>query len=360
MTDIRTAFPAVSSRLVTTPRLSAQVFERPADVAGAPDATVVFVHGNVSSSLFFLPLMSSLPAGVRALAVDLRGFGGSETLPVDATRGLRDFSDDVASVLDELGLGAVHLVGWSMGAGVVLQLLLDRPDVVASLTLESPVSPYGFGGTRLDGSPLTPDAAGTGGGGANPDFVARLAAGDRSEDEGTSPRAVYRSSYVAPGFSSEYEDLWVESMLTTATGPANYPGDSVASESWPGFAAGGSGVLNTMAPTHFDVSGIADLPWKPPITWIHGELDAIVGDASYFDLNMLGKAGIIPGWPGDDVAPPQPMIAQTREVLDRYAARGGTSRELRLEGCGHSPHLERPDEFRAALLEQIGASVAER
>jgi pimeloyl-ACP methyl ester carboxylesterase len=180
MTDIRTAFPAVSSRLVTTPRLSAQVFERPADVAGAPDATVVFVHGNVSSSLFFLPLMSSLPAGVRALAVDLRGFGGSETLPVDATRGLRDFSDDVASVLDELGLGAVHLVGWSMGAGVVLQLLLDRPDVVASLTLESPVSPYGFGGTRLDGSPLTPDAAGTGGGGANPDFVARLAAGDRS------------------------------------------------------------------------------------------------------------------------------------------------------------------------------------
>ena len=94
MTDIRTAFPAVSSRLVTTPRLSAQVFERPADDAGAPDATVVFVHGNVSSSLFFLPLMSSLPVGVRALAVDLRGFGGTETLPVDATRGLRDFSDD--------------------------------------------------------------------------------------------------------------------------------------------------------------------------------------------------------------------------------------------------------------------------
>ena len=102
------------------------------------------------------------------------------------------------------------------------------------------------------------------------------------------------------------------------------------------------------------------LPAKPPIVWIHGELDAIVGDASYFDLNMLGKAGIIPGWPGEDVAPPQPMIAQTRTVLDRYAAQGGTSRELRLDGCGHSPHLERPEEFRAALLELVGASVAER
>ncbi|MBM7504343.1 alpha/beta hydrolase [Agromyces aurantiacus] len=359
MTDVRTAFPSVSSRLVTTPRLAAQVFERPADDAATPDATVVLVHGNVSSSLFFLPLMSSLPPGLRALAVDLRGFGGSRTLPVDATRGVRDFSDDVASVLDELGTGPVHIVGWSMGAGVVLQLLLDRPDLVTSVTLESPVSPYGFGGTRLDGSLMTPDAAGTGGGGANPDFVQRLADGDRTEDAGTSPRAVYRSSYVAPGFTSEYEDLWVESMLTTATGPANYPGDSVASESWPGFAAGGSGVLNTMAPTYFDVSGIVGLPSKPPITWIHGELDAIVGDASYFDLNMLGKAGIIPGWPGDDAAPPQPMVAQTRAVLDRYAAAGGEYRELRLEGCGHSPHLERPDEFRAALLEQIGAAVAE-
>ena len=97
--------------------------------------TVLFVHGNVSSSLFWQPLMLDLPDDVRALAVDLRGFGDSETLPVDATRGVRDFSDDVASVIDELGLGAVHLVGWSMGGGVVMQLLLDRPELVASLTL---------------------------------------------------------------------------------------------------------------------------------------------------------------------------------------------------------------------------------
>ena len=80
---------------------------------------------------------------------------------------------------------------------------------------------------------------------------------------------------------------------------------------------------------------------------------AIVGDASFFDLNQLGKAGIIPGWPGDDVAPPQPMIQQTRAVLDRYAAAGGRVTEVELEGCGHSPHLERPEEFRAALVELV-------
>jgi pimeloyl-ACP methyl ester carboxylesterase len=349
---VETIFPGIRVRLVTTPRLTANVLEREADAAADAVRTVVFVHGNVSSSLFWQPMMLDLPGDIRAIAVDLRGFGDSEPLPVDASRGVRDFSDDVASVIDELDLGAVHLVGWSMGGGVVTQLLLDRPELVASLTLQSTVSPFGFGGTAVDGSLLTPDAAGTGGGGANPDFVARLASGDRSDEPG-SPRAVYRSSYVAPGFVSEHEDVWVESMLSTRTGIDNYPGDATTSDSWPGFAPGTRGVLNTMAPIVFDTSGIVGVEPKPPLLWIHGSQDAIVGDASFFDLNQLGKAAIIPGWPGDEVAPPQQMLVQTRAVLDRYAAAGGAVTELELENCGHSPHLEKPAEFRTALLELL-------
>ena len=347
-----TLLEGITSRAVETDRYRANVLER----AGEGALPVVLVHGNTSSSLFWQPLMLDLPNEVRAIAIDLRGYGDSDVLPVDATRGVRDFSDDVASVIDELGLGAVHLVGWSLGGGVAMQLLLDRPDLVASLTLVATVSPYGFGGTALDGSLLVPDAAGTGGGGGNPDFIARLAAGDRSDEPG-SPRAVFRSSYVAPGFESPHEDIWVESMLTTATGVDNAPGDSTPSENWPGFAPGGRGVLNTLAPTHFNTTAIVELPVKPSILWIHGAQDAIVGDASFFDLNQLGAAGIIPGWPGDDVAPPQPMIAQTRAVLDRYAAAGGHVTELELENCGHSPHLEHPDEFRDALLAHLGGSA---
>ena len=350
---VDTLFSGIRTQRVTTPRLTANVLERPADAAAGDVRTVLFVHGNVSSSLFWQLMMLALPADVRALAVDLRGFGGSATLPVDATRGVRDFSDDVVSVIDELGLGPVHLVGWSMGGGVAMQLLIDRPELVASLTLQAPVSPYGFGGTAADGTLLTADAAGTGGGGANPDFVARLAAGDRSDEEG-SPRAVYRATYVAPGFTSEHEDIWVESMLTTKTGIANYPGDSSPSENWPGFAPGGRGILNTMAPTVFDTTGIVDIGPKQPVLWVHGAQDAIVGDASFFDLNQLGALAIIPGWPGAEIAPPQPMIAQTRAVLDRYAGAGGSVTELELEDCGHSPHLERPQEVLAALLALIG------
>ena len=142
-------------------------------------------------------------------------------------------------------------------------------------------------------------------------------------------------------------------MLTTATGEDNYPGDARASDSWPGFAAGDRGVLNTMSPVHFDVSGIVGVEPKPPVLWVHGVQDAIVGDESFFDLNTLGKHGVVPGWPGEEVAPPQPMVTQTRDVLEAYAQAGGAYREIALEGVGHSAHLERPDEFRAALLEHI-------
>jgi pimeloyl-ACP methyl ester carboxylesterase len=343
----------IAARVLDTARLRVNILGRAADdPAAPPERTVVFVHGNVSSALFWQETMLDLPRDLRALAIDLRGFGDSEVLPVDATRGLSDYSDDVRATLEALDLETAHLVGWSMGGGVVMQYALDHP--VLSLTLQAPVSPYGFGGTRPDGTRLTDDDAGCGGGGGNPDFIERLRAGDTSADAPTSPRSVLRGSYVAPGYTTDHEDIWVASMNTTSTEPGNYPGDSVASANWPGFGAGDVGVLNTMAPRHFNVSRIVDLEAKPPILWVHGTADAIVSDASFFDLNHLGALGAIPGWPGAEVAPAQQMVTQTRNVLAAYEAAGGAVTEVVLEGVGHSPHLERPAEFRAALLERIG------
>lgn len=344
-----TTLEGISARRIETPRLGVNVLERDGDdTAAPPERTVVLVHGNVSSSLFWQPLMLDLPRDLRALAVDLRGFGGTDRIPVDATRGVRDFSDDVHAVLVELGIPSAHLVGWSMGGGVVMQYALDHP--VESLTLQAPVSPYGFGGTRRDGTRLSDDDAGTGGGGANPDFVASLRSGDTTAEAPTSARSVFRSSYVAAGYETDLEDLWVTSMLTTSTEEGNYPGNSAPSENWPGFAAGTDGFLNTMVPKYFNTSGIVDLEHKPPILWVHGTADAIVSDASFFDLNHLGAVGVVPGWPGAEVAPAQEMVSQTRDVLDAYRAAGGQVSELLLESAGHSPHLERPQEVRDAIV----------
>lgn len=345
-------FDGITSRIVTTRRLATQVLERvDDDPAAGPRKTVVFVHGSVSSALFWQEIMLAMPRDLRVMAIDLRGFGGSGSQPVDATRGLRDHSDDIAALFDELRMVSAHLVGWAMGGGVVMQYALEHP--VLSLTLQAPISPYGFGGTRRDGTRLTADDAGCGAGGADPDFVQRLQDHDTGADAPTSPRSVFRSSYVADGYSSPHEDVWVASMLTTSAAAGNYPGDAVESANWPGFAVGENGVLNSMAPRYFNAAGIIDLDEKPPVLWVHGTADAIVSDASSFDVNHLGALGVVPGWPGAQVAPAQEMVAQTRDVLNAYAEAGGVVTELNWDGVGHSPHLERPQDFCTALVAHI-------
>jgi len=318
---------------------------------------VVFVHGNVSSSRFFAELMASLPAEIQAFAPDLRGFGESQVLPVDATRGVRDFADDLGALLDALNLGTaerpVHVLGWSVGGCVAMQLAQDRGDGIASLILEAPMSPYGFGGTHgMDGTACFDDWAGTGGGTANPDFVSRLQAKDASADADTSPRKILQSFYVKPGFAfpDGLEDAYVQAMLTTTVGPGNYPGGASTSENWPTIAPSTQGVNNAISGQYCDLSGFGDIPHRPPVLWVRGADDQIVSDTSLFDLGYLGQLGAVPGWPGDDVFPPQPMIGQTRAVLDRYSANGGVVRETVLPDCGHSPHIEHESAFRELLV----------
>ncbi|HEY1669701.1 MAG TPA: alpha/beta fold hydrolase, partial [Trebonia sp.] len=116
---MRTLLPGVTAERVPTSRLAVSVLS----VAERTGQPVLFVHGNVSSSLFWQPTMLALPVGCRPLAVDLRGFGDTDPEPVDASRGLRDYANDLAALIDALELTSVHLVGWSMGGGVLMQYL---------------------------------------------------------------------------------------------------------------------------------------------------------------------------------------------------------------------------------------------
>jgi pimeloyl-ACP methyl ester carboxylesterase len=354
---METLLAGIGAGRLATSRLTAGVLS----VAGRTGPAVLFVHGNVSSSLFWQPTMLALPESYRPLAVDLRGFGDTDPEPVDATRGVRDYADDLAAVIDALGLPLVHLVGWSMGGGVALQYLADRPEAhrVASLTLVAPVSPFGFGGTRdAQGTLCDPSGAGCGGGAANPDFVARLAAGDRTDESPLSPRQVLLAHYVKPPYVPEHLDIFVESMLSTRVGDDHYPGTARTVDSWPGLAPGDRGVLNTMAPTHFRIAGLSTVAPKPPVLWLRGSDDVIVSDHSLYDLAYLGSIGAIPGWPGEQAWPPQPMLAQTRAVLDGYAAAGGRYREVAIEDSGHGPHLDQAERFVAELCNHLAVTDA--
>lgn len=345
--------PGVVSEHLTTSRLDVHLLH-----VGREGEPVVFVHGNVSSALFWQRTMLDLPERYRPVAVDLRGFGDTEPKEVDARRGLADYADDVISVLDALGLQRAHLVGWSMGGGVVLEVTRAVPDRVMSVALVNPVSPYGFGGTHgASGELNDPSGAGSGGGCANPDFVARLASGDRSDDGPTTPRQVFLGAYVGSGFSAEEADMetYLDAMLSTRTGDGHYPGDMRETAAWPGLAPGDRGVLNAMSPIHFRIDDLAAIDPKPSVAWVRGAEDVIVSDTSLLDLAYLGSIGAVEGWPGAEVAPPQPMVTQMRHVLDEYAAAGGAYTETVVSEAGHSPHIEQPERFLDALVAGLEA-----
>jgi hypothetical protein len=105
-------------------------------------------------------------------------------------------------------------------------------------------------------------------------------------------------------------------------------------------APGTRGILNALSGKYCDWTGIVDLEPKPPVLWTHGAEDVVVADASGWDMGTLGRAGLVPDWPGEDVYPSQPMVGQIRAVLQRYEAAGGQVRTEMFEGSGHGPHIE--------------------
>jgi pimeloyl-ACP methyl ester carboxylesterase len=315
---------------------------------------VVLIHGNLATGRFFEHVMEKAPDGYQFIAPDMRGFGDTEPLGIDATRGLRDWSDDTYSLVKALGISRpVHLVGWSTGGAAIAHYAIDRPGEVASLTFIDPVSPFGFGGTKdAEGTPCYDDFAGTGGGAVVPEYVERLAAKDRSEESDLSPRKVMNSSFWAATHREppEREEMLLDEVFKTLIGDDGYPGDMTTSENWPGIAPGTKGILNALSGKYCRWDDIVGISPKPPILWTHGTDDIVVSDASAWDMGNLGKLGVMPDWPGDDVYPPQPMVTQIKTVLDRYAAMGGSVRSEMLEGAGHGPHFDSAERWNSLFF----------
>src|SRR3989442_43363 len=91
---------------------------------------LLLVHGNLTTGRFYRALADALPQRFRVVAPDLRSFGRTEALPVDASRGLRDWSDDLRALLESLGWTdgrRVHAAGWSIGGGILQQYEIDHP-----------------------------------------------------------------------------------------------------------------------------------------------------------------------------------------------------------------------------------------
>ena len=349
--------PGITSRLVETARLRVHTL-----LSGSENGTpVLFVHGNASSATFWEETMLALPEGFRGIAPDLRGYGDTEDKLVDATRGVGDWVDDLLALADTLGLEQFHVAGHSLGGAVLFGLIGTASPRILSATLVAPGSPFGFGGTKdADGTPCYDDFAGSGGGTVNPEFPKLIVAHDRSTDNPqASPRVVMNSFYWKPPFRPAREEELLSSLLSEKVGSEKYPGDFVASANWPGIAPGVYGPVNALSPKYVSdsVERFVAAEQKPTILWVRGAEDQIVADMSFFEFGTLGQIGAVPGWPGGDTYPPQPMVSQTRAVLERYAANGGSFHEEILPDCGHTPYIEKPTEFMAVFAAHLQSST---
>lgn len=309
---------------------------------------LLLVHGNLSSSVFFLPLLPELSKHYDVIIPDLRCFGDSDELPIDATRGYRDWSDDLAEFVKELGWDKFSLLGWSLGGNIAMQFAIDHSEYLERLILLAPGSPFGMGGVRgVKGVPIHPIGLGAGAGSVNPQLLGIISGKNMRALKKMLKKFYFGSSFE--GMDEEMQVLLAEGIGKTKLGYDKYPGDFHHAFLWPFIVAGRHGVLNTMSPAYGNVSAFIDIANKIPVLWIRGEEDDVVSDQSLIDFGYLGSIGIIPGWPGNDGYPIQPMVAQMRYLLQQYVRQGGTYKEEIIQG-GHACHLEDQENFLKALI----------
>jgi pimeloyl-ACP methyl ester carboxylesterase len=99
------------------------------DVAGP---TVLLCNG-LGTNPYAWPALLDPDCGVRVISWNHRGTGGSKR-PQDRTHvGIEAFVEDALAVMDDAGIEACTLMGWSMGVNTAFELATLHPDRVAGL-----------------------------------------------------------------------------------------------------------------------------------------------------------------------------------------------------------------------------------
>lgn len=130
------------------------VFERPGvrlrySRTGVGDKpTLVLLHGGTDNGLCWYRVARDLEPDFDIVMPDARGHGETELDNPSFT--LSDMVDDVARLIEHLGLAQVTLIGHSMGAQVSTEIAARYPQLVRRVVLEDPAYKFSTqGGVRL-------------------------------------------------------------------------------------------------------------------------------------------------------------------------------------------------------------------
>src|SRR5438128_4819847 len=100
--------------------------------AGRP---MILLHGGLGSGEMFGPVLPQLAERHQVVAVDLQGHG--RTADIDRPIDIRLMADDIAALIDHLGLESPDLVGYSLGGGVAFFTAVKYPEKIGKLVIVS-------------------------------------------------------------------------------------------------------------------------------------------------------------------------------------------------------------------------------
>ena len=264
---------------------------------------VVMVHGNMSSSVHYEPLITRIKDKYRCLALDLRGFGDSSYNNRFDT--LEELADDVNLFTEALGIDSYYLVGWSNGGGVSLKICAKYPEKVKKF--------FDIEGAGLKGYPLY----------KKENYQSTGKPYESKEEMATDPMQVAPVlSIFAKGDGAMMTAIWDATIYTV-----NKP-TSEQNELW-------------MSET-LKQRNLVDLDWALATLNMSDEYTPYgKGDGSIKNI----KCPVALTMAEKDVVVPDYM------VLDNYNALGDLATLLPYENCGHSPMVDCPDRLAKDVVE---------
>ncbi|THB72794.1 MAG: alpha/beta hydrolase [Gammaproteobacteria bacterium] len=109
---------------------------------GSGDKNILFIHGNLSNTIWWEKTMEILPEEYTSYALDLPGSGHTPETGIRHT--IQYLADFVKGFVDSMGLMDLTVVGHSMGGGVAQLFTLSNPGLVKGLVLLDSMSADGF------------------------------------------------------------------------------------------------------------------------------------------------------------------------------------------------------------------------
>jgi pimeloyl-ACP methyl ester carboxylesterase len=96
---------------------------------------LVLLHGGVAGGEIFTDVAPAFAARRRVIVPDLQGHG--RTAHIDRPLRAEDLADDVAALIDHLGIDRADVLGYSLGGEVTWRLAIQHPDKIRRIVVIS-------------------------------------------------------------------------------------------------------------------------------------------------------------------------------------------------------------------------------